>query len=157
MTQTLNTGSRYFHKILWLMMIYHQTKFGCKIIPSSEGIVLLLYLSTCHDLGLKGSISVFLHDSLSYIWCNTKLSLLTKGQAVRMRTSRQSLDTWRETSGQVDMLILTYPPPIPPTLLWQVHMNSADTLQMNSVCIQKNTVAGLSLSKCTYIVVEVCF
>ena len=55
------------------------------------------------------------------------------------------------------MLIVTYPPPIPPTLLWQVHMNSADTLQMNSVCIQKNTVAGQSLSKSTYIVVEVCF
>lgn len=157
-TQEANIFTRYSdHLPSALTCIYHQAIFGCKIIFSSEGIIILLYFSTCHDFGLKGSISVFLHDSLSHIWCNTKLSLLTKGQAVRMRTSRQSLDTWRETSGQVDMLILTYPPAIPPTLLRQVQGNSADTLQMNCVCIQKDTVAGLSPSKCTYIVAEVCF
>ena len=28
-TLTLNTATKYFHKTLWLTMVYHQTKFGC--------------------------------------------------------------------------------------------------------------------------------
>ena len=34
MTLTLTTANQYFHWTLWLMMFYHQTKFGCKRIGS---------------------------------------------------------------------------------------------------------------------------
>ena len=29
----------FFHRTLWLMMMYHQTKFGCQGIRSSENII----------------------------------------------------------------------------------------------------------------------
>ena len=31
--------SKFFHRTLWLMMMDHQTKFGCQGINSSENIV----------------------------------------------------------------------------------------------------------------------
>ena len=108
-TQEANIFTRYSDLYLpsALTCIYHQAIFGCKIIFSSEGIIILLYFSTCHDFVLKGSISVFSHYSLCLIWCNTKLSLLTKGQAMQKRTSRQSLNTWRDkwTGGHANSYI----------------------------------------------------
>ena len=38
-TLTLKTAPFFFHRTLWLMMMYHQTKFGCQGIHSSETIV----------------------------------------------------------------------------------------------------------------------
>ena len=35
---TLNAVIQYFHKTLWRIMVYLQTKFGCQRISSSEDI-----------------------------------------------------------------------------------------------------------------------
>ena len=35
-TLTLNTAIKSFHKTLWLIKMHHQTKFGSKMISSSE-------------------------------------------------------------------------------------------------------------------------
>ena len=37
-TLTLKAVIQFFHRTLWLMMMYHQTKFGCQGINSSENI-----------------------------------------------------------------------------------------------------------------------
>ena len=39
MTLTLKAIIHFFHKTLWPIMTYHQTKFGCQRISSSEDIV----------------------------------------------------------------------------------------------------------------------
>ena len=39
MTLTLNTVNSMFKKILWLLMIYQQTKFGCDRLLISEDVV----------------------------------------------------------------------------------------------------------------------
>ena len=39
MTLTLNIAKQSFCKTLWLLMMYHQTKFGCKRINGSEDII----------------------------------------------------------------------------------------------------------------------
>ena len=38
-TLTLNVVIQFFHKTLWLMMLYHHTKFGNKIFCGSEDII----------------------------------------------------------------------------------------------------------------------
>ena len=38
-TLTLNAVIYFFHKILWLLVMYHQTRFGCQRISRSEDIV----------------------------------------------------------------------------------------------------------------------
>ena len=38
-TLTLNEGIPFFHRTVWLMMLYYQTKFGCKWTSSLEDIV----------------------------------------------------------------------------------------------------------------------
>ena len=37
-TLTLNAELAFFNRTLWLMMLYHQTKFGCKLTSSLENI-----------------------------------------------------------------------------------------------------------------------
>ena len=39
MTLTLNIAKQSFCKTFWFLMMYHQTKFGCKRINGSEDII----------------------------------------------------------------------------------------------------------------------
>ena len=55
---TLNTAIQFLHKTLWLMIMYHQTKFLRKRISSSEDIVETVTswsMSPCCDLDLEDS------------------------------------------------------------------------------------------------------
>ena len=71
-TLTLNTAIQFLQKTLWLMIMYHQAKFGSKRISSSEDIHSIYKLSyfDCMspycDLDLEGSKPVFLHNSLTH-------------------------------------------------------------------------------------------
>ena len=82
-TLTSNTAIQYFHSAIWLKMIYHQTKSGCKRIISSKDIVKKVRAEHTHphyDPDLVDSNLFFAwHSSL---WsCITTPSLVTKGSA----------------------------------------------------------------------------
>ena len=38
-TLTLSTVIAFFHRTLWLMMLYYQTKFGCKLTSRLEDAI----------------------------------------------------------------------------------------------------------------------
>ena len=73
MTSTLYAAIQFFfHRTLWLMMMYYQTKFGCHGINSSENTVervIFDHMSPRCDLDLEDSdnnYKHFLHDTLAH-------------------------------------------------------------------------------------------
>ena len=70
-TLTLNTVILFFfHKTLWLMMMYHQTKFCCQGINSSENKRIFWSYEPCCHLDLEDSKDALAHDAASpyQIW-----------------------------------------------------------------------------------------
>ena len=64
---TLSAEIKFFHRTLWLMMLYYQTKFGCKHTSSFEiewKWSCFDYISPCCDLNMKTANQFFLHDTL---------------------------------------------------------------------------------------------
>ena len=59
-TLTLNIAIQSFHKTIWLIMMYHQTKFGCKRLCSSEVSL----------VGAATSI-IFVATNTCLLWQNT--------------------------------------------------------------------------------------
>ena len=58
-TLTLNAVLQHFHKTLWLMMMYHQTKCGWKRISDTVETVIDL-VKFCCDLDLEHSNQIYL-------------------------------------------------------------------------------------------------
>ena len=65
-TLTLHTAIQYFHWKFWLMLLYHQTKFICKRIISSEDIVKTVISPTVTLKILKIANSIFSGDAPGY-------------------------------------------------------------------------------------------
>ena len=67
-TRTFHKSIQFSHKTLWLIMMYHQTKFRCRTISSSEETVetVILWWDKICDLDLEGSTPIFLHDILAH-------------------------------------------------------------------------------------------
>ena len=63
-TLTLNTAVQFSHMTLWLMMMYHQTKFGCKRIRSQEDIVetIIFWLCKLYSWLIVIVVGFLLHD-----------------------------------------------------------------------------------------------
>ena len=97
-TLTFYTRIAYFQSMLWLMVLCHHPKFGCKKslppppIMSSEdtkSVIFWLYKPHC-DLDLEGSIPVLSTWHTDLGWCTTIPSLDSKGWAVQKRSCGQS-------------------------------------------------------------------
>ena len=92
-TLTLNTAIQFLRKTLWLMMIYHQTKFGSKRISNSEDIIEAVIFWPYEPLlwpwPLRWPINLFAWHSGSW-WCITIPSLVPKCSAVQKIPSWQS-------------------------------------------------------------------
>ena len=68
-TLTLKIVKQFLHRTLQLMMLYYNTKFGCKWKSSLEATVESLYfdyLSPHCDLDIEDSEATFLHDIPSH-------------------------------------------------------------------------------------------
>ena len=80
-TLTLNVVIQFFHRTLWLMMLYYQTKFGCKSTSSVEDtteiVIFWLYKSSHNhtrfgilnfrcDLDIEHSNPIFPQDTPAY-------------------------------------------------------------------------------------------
>ena len=105
MTLTLNAVILFFpHKALWLMMMYHLTKFVCQGINSLKDIVKRVTFrshepllwprpwrkSPCCDLDLEDS-NFFFHTRHSGSWCCITIpSLVTKCSVVQKTSATQT-------------------------------------------------------------------
>ena len=66
---SVNAVIPFFHTTLQLMMLYYQTKFGCKRTSSLEDKQILSYLdpiSLCCDVDTEHSELIFLLDILAH-------------------------------------------------------------------------------------------
>ena len=69
----MNALIPFFHRTLWLMMLYYYTKFGCKPTSSLEDTTEVVifkiyfdYISPGSDLDIEHSEPIFLHNTLAY-------------------------------------------------------------------------------------------
>ena len=94
------------------MMLYYQTKLGCKRTSSLEDTVknchiLIIYKSPRCDLGIKDSEPIFLHDTsprdntppYPVLYIKTKNGLSGSGDTERTRSDTR---TELQTDGQTD-------------------------------------------------------
>ena len=89
-TLTLNAVIHFFHRTLWLLMVYHQTKFGCQGTNSSENIIERVIFWLYEPLTLKMATTTKCpHDSGSWC-CITIPTLVTKCFVIQKILSRQT-------------------------------------------------------------------
>ena len=95
MTLTLNVVIHFFHRTLWLLMMYHQTKIGCHGINSSDNIIERVIFWLYEPLTLKiVTTTKCPHDSASWC-CITIPNLVTKCSWFREhRPDKHSLTFW---------------------------------------------------------------
>ena len=98
MSLTLNAVIQFFHRTLWFMMLYYQTKFGCERTSSLEDrveIVLFWLYKPSLWPWIEDSEPIFLHDTLAHnaalqyqVWYQNDLRFR------RYHPDKHSLTSW---------------------------------------------------------------
>ena len=92
-TLTLNAELAFFNRTLWLMMLYHQTKFGCKLTSSLEDTSEIVIFWLHKPLLWPWLWTHWTNFSAWYsgLWCCTTIpGLVTKCSVVQKISSRQT-------------------------------------------------------------------
>ena len=127
-TLTLNAVIHFFHRTFWLLVMYHQTKFGCQGVNSSENIVEKIIWALAVTLTLKAAMTTkCLHDSCSWC-CITIPNLVTKCFVIQKISSGQTFTNIFNLCYDLDCTTPIFPLDIP----------AYDNILSNQVWLQTN-------------------